>query len=189
LFSGGLDTTVLAWGLRPPAAAGPLDVAWATLTDPDGGKAFKAQGHLLAAPAEAVELISGKVRPAATPDPKVLAGLIVDLDSPDFATRERASKRLAEIGRPALAALREAARTAESSEVEKRAADLIERIDGPAVGPDELRAVRGLEVLSWVETAEAAEALTRLAQGAPSARVTVAAEAALRRLTSARASK
>jgi RNA polymerase sigma factor (sigma-70 family) len=189
LFSGGLDTTVLAWDLRPPAADGPLDAAWATLADADGGKAYRAQGHLLAVPAEAVKLISGRVKPAATPEPKVLAGLITDLDSPDFATRERASKRLAEIGRPALVVLREAARTAKSSEVEKRAADLIERIDWPAVGPDELRAVRAVEVLSWAETAEAAEALSRLARGEPSARVTAAAEAALRRLTSTRATK
>jgi RNA polymerase sigma factor (sigma-70 family) len=184
LFTGGLDTTVLAWDLRPPKAAGPIDAAWERLTKPDSAAAFKAQGHLLAAPAEAIKLIAGKVKPAEPPDPKRLAALFADLDSPTFATRDQASKGLAEIGRPALTALREIAETTKSAEVRKRATDLIEQIDidGPTLSAKELREVRAVEVLAWIGTAEAKELLAVLAKGEGSDRLTSAADAALKRM-------
>jgi WD40 repeat protein len=182
LFSGGLDTTVLAWDARPPMAAGDLDAAWRALAEADGRAAFRAQGAFLADPAAAVGRIGAGVKPAAAPDPKRLAGLVADLDSPDFATRERASKGLTEVGRPALAALKEAARTTGSAEVRKRATDLVELIDRPTHLPADLRAVRAVEVLEWVGTAAARELLAGLAKGEPAAPVTAAAVAALPRL-------
>jgi RNA polymerase sigma factor (sigma-70 family) len=181
LFTGGLDTTVLAWDLRPPKVAGPIDAAWEALTKPDSAAAFKAQGHLLAAPAEAIKLIAGTVKPAEPPDPKRLAALLADLDSPIFSTREQAMKGLAEIGRPALAALREIAGTTKSAEVRKRATVLIEQIDGPMISAKELREVRAVEVLAWIGTAEAKELLAVLAKGEESARLPATADAALRR--------
>jgi RNA polymerase sigma factor (sigma-70 family) len=183
LFSGGLDTTVLAWDVRPPKAAGPLDAAWQALTKPDSAEAFKAQGHLLAAPAEAIKLIGSKVKPVETLDPKQMATLVADLDSPIFATRQQASKGLAEIGRPALKALRDIAETSESVEVRKRAIDLIKQIDinGP-ISAKELREVRAVEVLTWIGTSEAKELLAVLARGESSAPLTSAAQSALKRL-------
>jgi hypothetical protein len=182
LFSGGLDTTALAWDLRPPKAAGPIDAAWESLLRQESAAAFKAQGNLLASPSEAVKLIASNVKPADTPDPKRLAALITDLDSATFATRAQASKGLAEIGRPALTALREIARTTKSSEVAERATNLIEQIDGPTVPARELRELRAVEVLAWIATAEARDLLARIARGESSARLTVAADAAIRRL-------
>jgi RNA polymerase sigma factor (sigma-70 family) len=182
LFTGGLDTTVLAWDLRPPKAAGPIDAAWEALTKPDSAAAFKAQGHLLAAPAEAIKLIAGTVKPAEPPDLKRLATLLADLDSPIFSTREQASKELEEIGRPALAALREMAGTTKSAEARKRATVLIEQIDGPMISAKELREVRAVEVLAWIGTAEAKELLAVLAKGEESAQLPATAGAALKRL-------
>jgi RNA polymerase sigma factor (sigma-70 family) len=182
LFTGGLDTTVLAWNLHPPIAAGPIDAAWEALTRPGSAEAFKAQGHLLAAPADAIRLIASKMKPAESADPKRLATLLAELDSPTFATREQASKRLAEIGRPALAALRDIAETTASFEVRRRATDLIEQIDGQTISTRELRECRAVEVLAWIGTAEAKELLAALAKGERSARLTAAADAALKRL-------
>jgi hypothetical protein len=183
LLSGGLDTTVLAWDVRPPKTAGAADAAWEELVKPEAGPAFQAQGRLLASPAEAVKLIAGKVKPVEAADAKRVAKLVADLDSPDFATRERAARELTQIGPPAAAALREAARKSESAEVRKRVADLLARIERPTIAPEELRAIRAVEVLEWAATAEAREVLAGLAKGAPGARLTQAAAAAIRRLT------
>ena len=96
------------------------------------------------------------------------------------ATREQASKGLFEVGRPALA-LRWIARTA-SSEVGKRATDLIEKIDGPTVSANELRELRAIDLLAWIGTADAKDLLARLAKGESSARLTVAADVAIKRI-------
>jgi RNA polymerase sigma factor (sigma-70 family) len=182
LLSGGLDTTVLAWDVRPPRpAGGTTDAAWEDLAKPEAKPAFQAQGRLLASPAEAVKLIAGKVKPVEAADVKRVAKLVADLDSADFATRERAARELGEIGQPATAALREAARKSESPEVRKRVADLLARIERPTISPEELRALRAVEVLEWLGTTEAREVLARLAKGDAGARLTQAAAAALRR--------
>ncbi|HEX3150436.1 MAG TPA: sigma-70 family RNA polymerase sigma factor [Gemmataceae bacterium] len=183
LFTGGLDTTVLAWDIRPPKVVGSIDAAWESLLKPESAVAFKAQGHLLASPAEAVKLIASKLKPAESPDPKRLTALVADLDSATFATREKASKELLEIGRPALAALREIARTSKSSEVGKRATDLIEQIDGPTVSSKELRELRAIDVLVWIGTGDAKELLAKLAKGEANARLTIAAAAAIRQFS------
>ncbi|MBX9625048.1 MAG: hypothetical protein K2X82_14670, partial [Gemmataceae bacterium] len=102
LYSGGNDTTAVAWDVGPPRPdAGPLADAWKGLGDADAKAAFAAMGRLAGSPAEAVELLKDKLKPAAAPDPAAVAKLVVDLGSDDFATRERAEKGLAAIGRPA----------------------------------------------------------------------------------------
>jgi RNA polymerase sigma factor (sigma-70 family) len=184
LLSGGLDTTVLAWDLRPPKVAGALDAAWQALAKRSSAEAFQAQGRLLAAPTEAVKYLAGKLKPAASLDPKRLAALLADLDSPTFATREGASKELAKMDRPALKALRGLAETTRSLEVRKRARDLIAQIEPewPTLSARELREVRAVEVLGWIATGEAKALLAILAKEEPSAPVTSAAENALKRL-------
>jgi RNA polymerase sigma factor (sigma-70 family) len=182
LFSGGNDTTALAWDPRPAKSAGTIEVAWDGLTNSDSSVAFKAQGQLLAAPAEAVKYLAARLKPVAVVDPKHLATLIADLDSPTFASREKASKVLAEVSRPALAALRDAARAGGSAEARRRATDLVERIEAGKMSAGELRAVRAVDVLAWIRSGEARELLTRLAAGETEAHLTAAAADALKRL-------
>ena len=182
LFSGGLDTTVLAWDIRPPKSPGPVDASWDALLKPESATAFKAQGQFLAAPADAVKLLTSKLKPAGVPDAKHVATLLADLDSSTFANRERGSKALAEIGHTALPALRDFARTTKSPEAGKRAKDLIEQIDGPTISAKELRELRAIDVLQWIGSAEAKELLAALASGAAGSPITFAAEAAIRRL-------
>ena len=78
--------------------------------------------------------------------------------------------------------LREELRKSTSTEVQKRATDLINQIERPTYLPEELRAIRAVEVLEWIGTPEAREILTGLAKGEPSATPTSAANAALKRL-------
>ena len=126
-------------------------------------------------------LLADKLKPTAPPDAKQLAALVADLDSPDFATRESASKRLRELGGAATAALRDGAKS-DSPEVRKRAAELLAVAESSTRTPDELRTLRAVEVLEWVGTADARKVLGDLAGGAAGARVTTEAKAALRRL-------
>src|SRR5438128_3756435 len=68
------------------------------------------------------------------PDPGVINKLIQQMGNPDFAERQAATKRLEGIGKPALPALREAAKNSEDAEIRRRAQRLVERLV-PQVDP------------------------------------------------------
>jgi RNA polymerase sigma factor (sigma-70 family) len=184
LFSGSLDTTVLAWDVRPPRPAvdGPLAATWDELSRAEAAPAFRAQGRLQAAPAEAVALLADRLKPVAVVEAKRLLELIADLDSPEFATRDQATTTLRQIGRPAATVLREAKNKSTSVEVRRRAGTLLAELEESPVTTGELRALRAVEVLEWVATPAARQLLAELAKGAPGAVLTQAAEAALKRL-------
>jgi RNA polymerase sigma factor (sigma-70 family) len=184
LFSGGLDTTVLGWDVRPPrgAAKGNLADAWEALGDSDGKAGFGAQGRFLAEPAGAVEWFKGRLTPAGLPDPSRVKALIADLDNDDFATRERATAKLKDHWPVAAAALREVAAKSPSAEARRRAEDLLREMKNVVTPPGELRALRAAEVLEWVATKEARHLLLGLTKGAPEARLTREAVAAGKRL-------
>jgi hypothetical protein len=183
LFTGGLDTVVLGWDVRPPrdAAKGALADAWEVLGDVDAKKGFQAQGRFLAEPGKAVEWFATRIAPVERPDPSRVKAQIADLDNDDFATRERATAQLKEHWPMTAAAIREAAKTG-SAEARRRAADIIREMEIGAVASSELRALRAVEVLEWVATKEARARLRELAKGAAEARLTREASAACKRL-------
>jgi RNA polymerase sigma factor (sigma-70 family) len=184
LFSGGLDTTVLGWDVRPPrdAAKGTLADAWEGLADADGKKGFQAQGRFLAEPDKAAEWIVARVAPVERPDPSRVKALIADLDSEDFDTRERATAALREQGVLVAAALREVVAKSSSAEARKRAEGLLKEMENGVIPARELRNLRAAEVLEWIATKEARARLLELAKGAPDARLTREAAAACKRL-------
>src|SRR5262249_29891079 len=96
LFTGGLDTVVLGWDVRPPRvpARGTLADAWDALAASDAGAGFQAQGRFLAEPGQAVAWFAARLTPAFLPDPSRVKALIGDLDADDFATRARATAGL-----------------------------------------------------------------------------------------------
>jgi hypothetical protein len=183
LLSGSLDTTALAWDVRPrPRADGPHTAAWDDLARPEATKAFRALGRLRASPAEAVALLAARLKPVAAVSAKRVAELIADLDSPTFDTRERATRELWLLGRSAAAALREAKEKSPSAEVRKRAGGLLAELEKSATPPEELRALRAVEALELLGTPSARRLLADLARGAAGAALTRAADAALKRL-------
>jgi RNA polymerase sigma factor (sigma-70 family) len=184
LLSGGLDTTVLAWDPRPPRPQprAALGTAWDDLGRAEGKPAFAAQGRLLASPAETIALFAEKIKAAEAADPKRVARLIADLDSPVFATRQQATSDLKEIGSQAAPALREAVKKAGSLEIRRRLEQLLDEWDNRIPGAAELRILRAVEVLEWIGTPQARDLLAAWAKGAPGSQLTAAAEGALRRL-------
>jgi RNA polymerase sigma factor (sigma-70 family) len=183
LLSGSLDTTVLAWDVRPPRSTdGPLAATWEGLGQTEAAPAFRAQGRLLAAPAEAVALLAARLKPAQPVDAQRLAVLVADLDSPQFTSRKQAADALRQLGKRAAPALRQAEQKAGSLETRRRAGALLAELEKSPPAADELRALRAVEVLEWLGTADARRLLIELAGGDPEAPLTQAPGAALKRL-------
>ena len=107
--------------------------------------------------------------------------LIGRLNDPQFKEREKASAALQELRQQAEPALRrELAEQPSSPELRRRIEDLLEK--SKLISPGQLRTVRAIQVLEQIDNRDAQELLKRLAQGAPEARETQQAQAALTRL-------
>jgi hypothetical protein len=115
-----------------------------------------------------------------TNDPKQVAQWIADLDSEDFAARERASKALQNLGRVAVPSLRAALAATESLEAKRRLERLVAEAAKPTA-PEVLRVERVLETLELMGGPEAREALETLAKGPQGAWLCQVASESLRR--------
>jgi hypothetical protein len=181
------DTSVLIWdltGRTSPPRAGALSEKeladlWTDLESDDAAKAFQAMSRLSAVPAQAVRVIKERVKPIRTPDGKRIAQLLRDLESEQFAVREKATRELEEIGDAVEPALRKAMANKPTAELRKRLALLLEKVDAAR---GRLRALRCIEMLEHLNTPAAQEVLRSLAAGAPDAWLTRQAKASLGRL-------
>ncbi len=88
-------------------------------------------------------------KPAREPDAKQVRGWIADLDSDDFATRDRAAGELARLGHAAAPLLRETLAGKPSAETRRRVEDLLGRLDG--IGLDLLNLPEGIPVVDVEE--------------------------------------
>jgi WD40 repeat protein len=174
LVTGSDDTTALVWDLDrlPPPPRGPaalpadrLEALWEALAGADAARGWQALGALAAAPEHSVPFLRSRLRPAPPVTPGRLAQLIGDLDSADFAVRERASEELELLGERAETALRRAAARSPSAEVRRRAGLLLAGLRGPGVSSEELRAQRAALLLRHIDTAEARQVAQLLEAG------------------------
>jgi RNA polymerase sigma factor (sigma-70 family) len=185
MASGGSDGCVLIWGAagqRQPTAPTPLreadlDRLWADLAANDAATAYGAICTLRASPRQAVGLLERHLKPAPAVDAKQVAHALRDLDSDQFAARERAVKELAQVAEGAEATLRQALNAMPSAEARRHLEQLLDQIEASAAG----RRQRALELLEQIDSAESRRLLKALAHGAPGARLTRAAQAALDR--------
>jgi WD40 repeat protein len=189
LVSGSWDTTILIWDmakitrhrLRPIAVSDKTVAAlWDDLADSDAHKAHRAIWGLVAVPGEAVAMLRRSLRPVVSAEDR-MKRLIADLDSGEFAIREKATQELetmADQARPALEALLQ---RKPSPEARRRAEQLVEAAYLPSA-PGQLRALRAIEVLELIASPEAQEVLTTLARGLPTARLTQEAKDSLERV-------
>jgi RNA polymerase sigma factor (sigma-70 family) len=184
LFTGNQDTTVLAWDMRPPLAAGSLTLesAWNDLARRDAAESFQSEGRFLETPADAVKFFAERIKSVETLDPKRVERLLADLDSNEFAVREAASKALAGLDEQATPYFEETLKSTDAAEVRARVTRILEQRRGAALTADQIRQIRAVMVLERIGDGEAKEVLKRWAGGAVRARLTTEAAAALKRL-------
>jgi WD40 repeat protein len=189
LVSGSIDTTALVWDLsrlankKPPPAeltARELDALWEKLAG-NARDGYQAIGKLAAVPGPAVDLLRRKLQPARPADARVVARLLGELDSNEFAVRRRAAEELEKLADLAEPAMRQALANKPSPEVRKLLEKILDQVENETLSAEQIRVVRALEVVELAGTPEAAELLAALAKGAPEARLTRWAKAALER--------
>jgi hypothetical protein len=190
LASGHRDSTILIWDLttgaaklRPIAPLTPqqLDQAWADLDSADARKAYAAILRMTAAPERTVPLLGACLSPVPSPPAETLRKLLADLESDRFQVRQAASGQLAGLGELAESALEEAMKGDLSAE-KRRRIELLLGTPRVARTPEQIRALRAIEVLDRIGNAEAQRVLETIAGGAPEARLTRDARTALERL-------
>jgi hypothetical protein len=194
LVSGGNDTTALVWDLTGRLAMGTkygaalsaeeLEKHWKIFAGEDAEAAFCSMQQLIADPTRSVAYLRARLHPVASADEKRLQQFIADLESDQFTVREKVTSELEKLGPAALDAVQKALDGKPALETRRRLEPLVEKIQRgqwPASG-ERLRIWRALEVLERAGTPEAKEVLAALANGAPGARQTGEAKAALERL-------
>jgi RNA polymerase sigma factor (sigma-70 family) len=189
LASGSADTTGLIWDLpalaaggRLPAKLSPkdLDALWAGLAGDDAAAAYRAILTLANSPAQSVPFLRERLAPAAGADAGKIEQWIKDLDSDEFAVRDKAGTELRKLGELAVPALRRALTGGTSAEVRRQATQMIDASAG--ISGERLRGLRAVEALECAGTAEARSLLQALARGAPQARLTLEVKTALDRM-------
>jgi hypothetical protein len=191
LASGSGDGTVRLWDYTAPGrdGGGTLASLWERLAGDDATAAYAAVGTLAGQSGPGVRWIGEHLKPvprAPRPanDTERVARLIADLDDDEFEIREKASTALRLMGPAAGPALRKAMERTASAEVKLRLEKLLELLEVSTLSPEELRAIRAVEVLERIGSAGAGELLRTLAKGDEAARLTQEAQAALGRLAS-----
>lgn len=187
LISGLADSTLLVWEVNAPSQPQKLSdeaaaKAWDDLAGKDARRAFRARGTLASSPNQALKVLKARLHPAQAVNPQRLRRLLTDLESEQFAVREKAQKELEALGDLAEPALREALENKPTLEVRRRVQELLERLRGPLTKPELLQALRAVAVLEDIGTPAARSLLEDLAKGAPEVRLTREAKASLQRL-------
>jgi hypothetical protein len=189
--SGNRDTTALIWDItglvtkkrRPdPLPRNELDTLWSTLAAADAAKAYQAILTLEALPEQAVPLLAEHLRCRSAPDAERIADLVKQLDSEDFAARQRAASELRKLGWTAEPFLLKALEDKPSLEVRKRAKELLDEIFKTEPSPQLLQDLRAVEVLERIGTPQAKKVIQELANHTPATKLTREAKASLDRL-------
>lgn len=193
LVSCSTDGTAVVWEVpEKPQKAGPaeaavagFDEAFRLLGATDAAQAQRGLDYLYRRPTESAKQVADRVAaPAPTPEAK-LAQFVADLGSEDFQTREAAVAALEKVSGEAAPLLREAAAKSADAEVRKLANELLGKLEALATRPDDLRALRAVEVLEGLRTPEARAVLEKWAAGPRGHRLTAEAAAAVARLKAA----
>jgi hypothetical protein len=186
--TGGRDHSILIWKapkIQPPKeakapSAAERDAWWSALGS-QAKDAYKAMGQMLDFPEQAVAILKERMQPVNLADPDMVDKLIAQLDSKIFAERVQAQTALEKMGEGAAHLVVKKAREGKISEEMRRRLEAVLR-KCEATSSRSLQHHRAIATLEWIGTKAARAALQTLAGGAPRARLTVEANAALKRL-------
>jgi WD40 repeat protein len=187
IASGSQDTTVMMWELgyladaaRPTAQD--LDSLWTDLGSDDAKVAHRAMCLLERSPDIAFKLLQTRLRPISAMDADRLAKVLNDLDHARFPVREKATCELARLGEMAEPFLRQTLDGRPSLEVRRRVEILLSKLETSTLAPDQLRVLRGFEILERLGGADAQGLFEAHARQGPAGRLGQEAQACLRRL-------
>jgi hypothetical protein len=189
LATAGADHTVLVWDLAalgdvpgPTASASAVQLqAWWDDLARGGTATHRALAGLVAHPEQVVPFLRQRLQPVAPVDAKRLAALLRGLDAERYADRQKATAALEQLGDLAESAMRAALAAGPTEESRRRLELLLARLDAALDAPAQGRDLRAVTALEWIGTPEARQVLQALAQGAPEARLTQHAQAAVKR--------
>jgi WD40 repeat protein len=190
LAAGGPGNTVVIWDLARPTKTftkaarteKELDALWRDLADDNAIKAEDAIETLIQAPSQAAPFLKDRLKSVAPLERTLLEQLIAGLGSENFTAREKAIaelERKLELAEPALRQALEKGKP--PLETRRRIEQILAKLPVP-MDTATLQALRALEALEKIGTPEARAVIEQAARGAPSARVTQEAAAAVRRL-------
>jgi RNA polymerase sigma factor (sigma-70 family) len=190
LATGHADGTILLWDatLQGSKRVGQLtaferESLWTDLAGTDAAKAYAAVGRFADDPTSSVSFLKERLKPVLPVPADVLHSLLADLDSDQFEVREGAEKKLRAQGERIASSLRAELNAKPSLEKRKRIEELLAGLDVTVpVSGESIRALRAVQVLERIGSAEARPLLERLSRGVESARLTQAANEALTRL-------
>jgi Tol biopolymer transport system component len=191
----GSDGQVLLWnvtGLAPAdgskpreLTSGELESLWGDLAGLDAGRAYGAIWTLASAPRQSLPWLRKRLPETVPTGPKLspqdIAKMIADLDADEFEVREKATLNLEKAGKQVESPLRQALTSRPSPEVRRRVRGLLEKMDRNGPPPEDLRALRGVQALEYIGTADARQVLATFAKGPPGVRLTIEAQAAVDR--------
>jgi WD40 repeat protein len=186
LASGSGDHTILVWDctgsirdVTPIAdpSAKELDEWWNALADDHAKVARNAMAEFVRRPTSATRFLGDRLKPATSPDPKKIAAMVLDLSSPNFATREAATDALVQMGEIALLTLSKALDAEAELETSRRLKEIVRRATNISY-----RTLRAIAVLEEIADDGAVRVLESLSKGAAESRQTAEAQATLRRL-------
>jgi WD40 repeat protein len=187
IATGGRDHCVLIWEAPKPRQRAPAKAptpvernAWWGALGGEARAAYEVIGHLVAAPDHATKFLGERIRPVQAGDPDTVARLIARLNDDEFAEREKAERALEKMGEGVAHLFAKAVKGKIDLELRRRLDRLLERC-GPSPA-DARRHDRALLALEWIDTPAARSLLRKWADGAPGARLTLEARAALKRL-------
>ncbi|MFP4354993.1 MAG: PQQ-binding-like beta-propeller repeat protein [Phycisphaerae bacterium] len=185
---------LLAVLAMPANAQGPvapsMQQLWSNLASDDVDQAFESVTLLEAQKARAVAWLSDKLVPAQSVSQQQIHKLVHQLSSASFADRRQAHQELMQLGAAAEPALREGLARRMGTEADIRIGLLLELAPRTCARTQEEQQTRfGIRLLERIGTAQAAEQIRKLADGADGARTTIWAREALSRLQARKAGR
>jgi WD40 repeat protein len=189
LASGSNDSATLLWdltgrrkddGLQPAVLTDrQLATSWQELAGTDVGRAYRAEWLLVSDTERTAPFLQRQWRNLLDADEKKIARQVADLDSEQFAVRERATAELGKHGLIVLPALQRALEGGPSLELRRRVEQIREKLD-----PQLLRLRRMVFVLEQLGSPPARELLTMIASRKLDDPLTGEARAAVQRVQS-----
>ncbi|MGL4423797.1 MAG: WD40 repeat domain-containing protein, partial [Gemmataceae bacterium] len=189
IFSASADAPIYQWDVRgevlpagPPLTAERLQHYWANLKERDAAAALYAIRQFARHPAESLPFLKEQLRPVPKVNTNLLRGLFMDLQADDYGTRATAQRSLRGQGEEAIGMMKEELRTTTNTETREALSEILQKLLQEPTG-EQLRPLRALEALEWMNTPEALALVRLLATGEPDAQITRDAKAIARRLT------